>query len=85
MGKEISGFLFQKTSPDAAVLSSSFNYGSCYLKMNAIINTLLKNSALYLYPPFVRAGQSFFARINYILIGTPSIMILKSVSFHKYP
>ena len=37
MEKEISAFLFQKAPPDARVLFSSFNYGSCYLKMNAII------------------------------------------------
>ncbi|CUP46871.1 Uncharacterised protein [Bacteroides xylanisolvens] len=46
MRKEISGFLFQKASPDGAMLFSSFNYGSCYLKMNAIIIPSLKNSAL---------------------------------------
>ena len=46
MGKEISGFLFRKASPDGAMLFSSFNYGSCYLKMNAIIIPFMKNAAL---------------------------------------
>ena len=46
MGKEISGSLFQKASSDGAMLFSSFNYGSCYLKMNAIIIPSLKTSAL---------------------------------------
>lgn len=62
MGKEISGFLFQKASSDGAVLFSSFNLvfqlWVMLSKDECYNNTLFeKLCSSYLYPPFVRAGQ----------------------------